>query len=323
MNWSDGWDLEASGSAGHFIGQVPGNANLDIGSSAFGLWANSGGISEAYRMFAMPLGAGDRFMVDFENNFVAIGQQSVGFDLIDDASNVVIGFSFVGGSNVYNVTDAGGLAATAVGWTDQGNTLQYDFTSGSDFTLTVGANIYTGTYSGSLSGVHVWNADGNSGSDYDLYVDSFQYLEPSGPAGTSNDVVIIYRHPLSDTDGDGIEDSWETANCGGSTNCTPDAQTGDGDEYNYLAEYILDYDPAVSNAPFGFAAVLVDGGIMIEFQDASTNRAYTIDYKSDMTPGIDWMVKQGYIAGTNAYMSFGDMDLSKSSGTYRVRVQLP
>ncbi|MBP7830448.1 MAG: alpha amylase C-terminal domain-containing protein, partial [Kiritimatiellae bacterium] len=114
--WGGGWTLVGGASAGHYYATLPGSSNLNLASSAWGLWANNGGLSEARRPFAAPLGSGDVVRIGFENNWIETGK-STGLTLHNDEGHTLFEFYFGGGEATYRITDKTAGQGTAVGWT--------------------------------------------------------------------------------------------------------------------------------------------------------------------------------------------------------------
>ncbi len=120
-----------------------------------------------------------------------------------------------------------------------------------------------------------------------------------------------------DRDYDGIPDVWENLNCGSVTGCVADAQTGDGDDFVYLDEYILDYDPAVSNMPLTLA---MDGPTTIVVGSTTNSRLYEAEYIEDLTSGSWSPLASG--PGSNGVYTATDPDTA-TNRHYRVRVRVP
>lgn len=180
-SWSDGssggtgfgaWVLATAGSAGHFLADTASLANINTGSSkAFGLFANSGGVATASRLFSTPLGAGDVFTLRVDNNFIASGSQ-VGFALTDSSGAVRVRFYFVGGETTYRITDAVTGRNSGVPWTNAGLAVTFTLLSESEYSLTVGGTTITGTlaFGGSVSRLLVENNNAGSGVGHNLYI---------------------------------------------------------------------------------------------------------------------------------------------------------
>ena len=122
-----------------------------------------------------------------------------------------------------------------------------------------------------------------------------------------------------DLDGDGIADAWEAIWCGG--DCDPPTdQTGDSDGLSWLEEYILDYDPTVSNVPFEINAAAM-GSQNLTFGVTTNTRVYSVDYSFDVRDNGTWTFLET-ATGSNGVVTVTDPD-TITSRVYRVRVHVP
>ena len=88
---------------------------------------------------------------------------------------------------------------------------------------------------------------------------------------------------IADSDGDGMPDTWETANSFDKFSAADAAQDADGDRQTNVAEYIAGTDPRDVNSFFAAAVTLsINGGHVIQFT-AKANKSYTIQYKDALT----------------------------------------
>lgn len=165
------WTLSGDGAAGSFLANTTSNTDMNVGTAeGFGLWANGGGAASASRDISNPLGAGDNFTLQFDNNFVDAGGE-VGFALTDSLGSVRFRFYFVGGEGTYRVTDATTGRVTAIPWTNAGLTVSVTLTSATTYSMTAGGFTVTGSLAsgGQISRVIIENNNAGSGSDHDLY----------------------------------------------------------------------------------------------------------------------------------------------------------
>ena len=183
------WTLSTTGSAGSFTGSSTGNGNgdnnsdgdINTGGKAWGLWANSGGQSNAVRNFAINWPSGTAFSLKMDNGFINSGG-TVGFGLQNTSGENLFEFYFAGGSSNYTYDDATGAHASSVGFTDEGLQLQVTLTSATAYQLVVtplgGAST---TYSGNLKNpaggqsvnrLRLFNANAGNGSGNDAFFNS-------------------------------------------------------------------------------------------------------------------------------------------------------
>ncbi len=118
----------------------------------------------------------------------------------------------------------------------------------------------------------------------------------------------------ADDDGDGIPNDWELEHCGTVTGCIATAATGDGDSYNYLQEYILDYDPAVAESD-----VTVDqiAPRLVEISSSTNTRTYALDGNETLGDGEWAELTSG--PGSNGVFSIEDASTVPVQ-SYRIRV---
>ncbi len=168
-----GWILSATTNSGHFLAASNTTPNLTIGAYGWGLWANSGGLSEAVRAFADYLRVGDVLTIRFENNWIETGS-SIGVGLQNRFGQNMLELLFIGGGTNYVVNDAEEGRATGVQWTDSGVVLVFELISPTTYRLTVNGTEIAGTLATTSEALvrrfRVWNQSAGPGSDYNLYV---------------------------------------------------------------------------------------------------------------------------------------------------------
>jgi hypothetical protein len=182
------WTLNNSGSGGWFVGSSANNGfangNIDVNGKSWGLWANSGGLSEATRQFPSALSAGQTFYLKMDNGFVQNGG-TVGFAL-RNGSNNRFEFLFIGGNANYLVNDSTTGRNTGVGFTSAGLSLAFTLTGTDSYSLAInGGTPMTGTLagSGSIDTLRFFNANAGTGSAYDLFFNSLEVVpEPTNIA---------------------------------------------------------------------------------------------------------------------------------------------
>ena len=201
------WTLKATGVIGSstngcFIGSSINNAGgtppgIDVGGKSWGIYANSGNYTAAYRTFTNgPLMLGQSLLINMDNGYIDSGQ-SVGLVLRDNnasgsANDYNVGarfeFLYIGFDTTksYKVVDAGGLQNIGIPFTGTGLRLVFTLTGVNTYTLLVINNVtsVTNTVSGTLNGagpinsIALYNRNAGSGSDHDAYFNSLQIVGP-------------------------------------------------------------------------------------------------------------------------------------------------
>lgn len=192
----NGWILAASGAnAGHFLANSIANTNLDIGTEAWGLWANSGDQANAYRPFGQPLQSGDTVRLAFENQWVSSGG-SVGVALLNPDGQYLVEFFFAGGASTYTVNDSVSSRDSGIAYTDARLDLAFTLTGSNTYQLAAGASTITGTLAArsdmAISRFRAWNHNAGLGENYNFYFNDLQVTNaPAAPAPTSATVQIV------------------------------------------------------------------------------------------------------------------------------------
>jgi hypothetical protein len=195
-----GTDVLGGGSNGFFIGSSTNNAGgslpgIDVGGKSWGIYANNGNKTAAYRTFANgPLLVGQSLLINMDNGYVD-GGQTDGFVLrngnassspFDYNVGARFEFLFLGGTNNYAVVDNAGLQYTSVGFTGTGLRLKFTLTGANAYSLqiidnaTSATNTVTGTMngSGSLDSIAIYNRNAGAGSNADAFFNSLQIISP-------------------------------------------------------------------------------------------------------------------------------------------------
>jgi len=174
VRWGGGWELSASGSAGHF-NAATNEPNLVVGPRAWAMWANTNqnGFAEARRPFADRLHAGDVLSFKFQNNWIQNGS-SVGFGLKNYYNENLFEFLFVGGATNYTVNDGlGNGRNTGIGWTGSGLNLSFELTSPTTYRLQANTSVVTGQLASATELMarefRVWNFSAGPGGNYNFY----------------------------------------------------------------------------------------------------------------------------------------------------------
>jgi len=198
------WQLGdvVEGGSSYFIASSENNDNLTIGTKAFGLWAWSGNNAEAIRPFTSPLEAGQTLYWTFQNSYIdGSGDPypyGTGTALQDADGNTVWQLYFNGGEETYHQGASGD--ATDIAWTGDGLDIAFSLASSTDYSVTVtpladtaNPRTYTGTLSGSVERLRVWNYSTGSSGDYNVYFDNFQLIavQSTDPVEWATDVLVV------------------------------------------------------------------------------------------------------------------------------------
>ena len=187
------WTLSATGTGGHFL--ADGNAGMNVGETkGFGLWANGGGISRATRDFANPMGSGDSFSINFDNNEIDNGSQ-VGFALADSSGVTRFRFYFVGGEDNYRITDATTARQTPLSYTSNGLTLTFNLISADTYVLDTPAGPVSGTLAAgdAIARLVVENNNAGSGPTRDQFFGEITHTRMVTDADTVTRSTTITR----------------------------------------------------------------------------------------------------------------------------------
>jgi hypothetical protein len=201
--------------------------------NAFGIWGGAGGDEVVTRAFSV-LGAGQVVSVDFDNGNVDTARK-VGFSLQAAGGADVLQFYFLGGQSNYKYND-GTEHDTGIGFQRTGLRVQFRLVSASTYTLFVtpcGGSVsqFTGSYSGTMSQVKLFNQNTSGGDDHNVYFNNFivgGYVDnadnyagdyagqdkgdqaiASGNGGSS------YTTPMLSTSDNGAQYEVVVASCGG------------------------------------------------------------------------------------------------------------
>ncbi|MBL7805706.1 MAG: choice-of-anchor D domain-containing protein [Saprospiraceae bacterium] len=176
-NGFNSWTLSTTGSAGSFIG----NSDIATGGASWGMWANSGGQSNAVRPFVLDWPAGTVFNLKMDNGSINSGG-SVGFGLQNASGENLLEFYFNGGATFYTYDDASGPHNTSTGFTTAGLGLKITLQTPTTYELVVSplsgaSSTYTGSLKNPAGGQNVnrlrlFNSNAGSGSANDAFFNS-------------------------------------------------------------------------------------------------------------------------------------------------------
>jgi len=159
-------------------------ANIPAAPSAaraWGLYANSGALSEALRPFASPLAVGQTFIIDYDSGFIDVGG-TVGFGLRNALGENRFELFFAGGDSFYRVKGNGPSVVTAIGYTGEGLHVEVTLTGADSFSVKIvrlqsgTSQTLTGTLGGTAGSaielVRFFNATAGGGSAKDAFFNS-------------------------------------------------------------------------------------------------------------------------------------------------------
>jgi 1,4-alpha-glucan branching enzyme len=173
QQWGGGWSLVGGTNAGHFLGQSSSLPNLTISPRGWGLWANSGGVSEAIRPLAGPLRVGDVLSARFQNYWIDAGG-TVGVGLRNGFGQSLFEFYFVGGGANYRINDALTDRDTGIPWTPDGLELVFELITPTTYRFTVNGQEITGALATTSEALvrqfRVWNFNAGPWWERNVYL---------------------------------------------------------------------------------------------------------------------------------------------------------
>jgi len=201
------WTISPGASSGVFIGNPANNGmgTTNIGTTAFGMFANGSAFVNATRDFNTAMRVGDVFTFNWATNWDPNGGGK-GFDLRDASNNNIITVNHGGSSSA--ITVSGSLSATIsnnYGTTPM--TVTVTRTSASQYTLSItrrdtNEGTYTGTISSSnaIARINLFIGNTNSGDgNRNTYFNNFQITSSAPTINTTGGVVA--SSPGSGTSG--------------------------------------------------------------------------------------------------------------------------
>ena len=194
---------------------------------------------------------------------------------------------------------------------------------GTSATFTVLASGHNLTYQWRKNGVFI---PGATSQTYTI-----PYCQPGDAAQYSVFVINSYGFAVSnnsqltvtftDTDGDGIQNYWETANGLNPNSNTDAALDNDGDGYTNLQEFLAGTNPNDPNSKFNLNIATANSGpgYTLTFT-AQPYKSYSIQYKDSLT-AESWNTLQSYTSTPSQQtITFTDTT-GTSSRFYRVITQ--
>jgi hypothetical protein len=137
---------------------------------------------------------------------------------------------------------------------------------------------------------------------------------------TSSQATFVVDENVSDTDSDGIADYWELRHAGNLTNMNENTNS-DTDPILDGDEYLLDYNPNVSNELFSLGIALDLTDILVTF-DSTNTRLYTTEFNQNLLNPAGWQVLETGQTGSNGLHTVTDA-VADDRRTYRVGVHVP
>jgi len=281
------WSLYTSSTNASQNGRfVSSGDGIQIGTPAWGLYANGGNLSEAKRAMPATLTTGRVIRVRLQNGFINPGS-GVGVGLQNISGDTIWQFFFNGGDTNYNITGS----TTDVAWTDNGIEIEFSLSSVSNYMAgitPVGGikRFVTGSLESradmAIQVFRAWNWNAGSGSDYDVFFNDLKITTSSQVAGAvTSDTVRITRTTGSLHDGIPIT-WWNQYGLGISSLATADP---DGDGRNNYHEWIEDTNPTNSMSVYPSAVQFEGNGSVIQLHvgpPTSPDRLYDVYWSTNL-----------------------------------------
>ncbi|HMO04628.1 MAG TPA: alpha/beta hydrolase-fold protein [Kiritimatiellia bacterium] len=301
------------------------SAAVDIGTPAWGLYANNDNLSEARRLFAAPLAPGQTLRVSLDNGFIDTGR-GIGIAVQNDTNATLWEFYFNGGDATYSINGA----ATDIGWTSTGIDLELTLTGPTQYlaritprggTVREIAGNLIPRASTAATRFRAWNYSAGSGSDYDVFFNHLELVTRTA-AGSSTGATVAITRPSGWRDG--IPLSWWNQ-YGLGTNETAGGDS-DGDGATHFEEYIAGTHPGQAASVFTNRIAAAEGtaSLVLQAGPPTTNtRVYAAWFSTNLSEGV-WQRLGGGIPGaSNGGAVWIGVTNSGAGGFYRTAVELP
>ncbi|NHM05596.1 hypothetical protein G4D82_00015 [Flavobacterium sp. CYK-4] len=178
------WGFAVSGGSGGTF-----NGGSDIGQ-AWGIWANSGGLTSAVRPFVAPLSIGSNVSFAFDNGEIEVNGNKVGVRLRNSSNNILSEFRFIGGDTQYSLFDGTSTTNTGVNFTTTGlskvtfaytgaNTYTLSITRGSVTTVLEGRTFATAVGGQVPAQIEFFNSNAGGGSTRDVFFNALSIGYPT------------------------------------------------------------------------------------------------------------------------------------------------
>lgn len=288
------WQLYTSSANSSQNGRfMASGAAVNIGTPAWGLYANNGNLAEAKRLLTNVLAVGQSVSVRMDNGFLNPGS-GTGVALQNASGTTLWEFFFNGGDIYYSMSST----TTDVGWTSGGLEVTFTLTSPSTYrALVTPAGGTTRTNTGSLitaadqaiTAFRAWNYNAGSGSDYDFFFNDLKRYGAGGSGPSTSVVVQVVREGVVSQ----IPQAWRNQYQLSGPN-SGDEEDRDGDGWSNLQEYWADTNPTTNASFFAPLVILTTNGgpsypFALEIGAPTTNsRRYDILYSSNLVEGLWW-----------------------------------
>ncbi|MBN1268645.1 MAG: hypothetical protein JXB04_03580 [Kiritimatiellae bacterium] len=343
--YDDGWATNDNGGFGFgdwlfYTSSGDGNQNglfmgtssaIDIGTPAWGLYANSGQFSEAKRLLTNTLAAGQTFAIKLDHGYLDPGA-SAGIALLNNAGETLWQFYFHGGMTNYDITGS----TSDIQWTPGGLDIEVTLASATTYvsritplgsTTRTNAGALDITNDMAITAFRAWNWNAGPGSDHDVFFNAPKIMTAGGGSGsTTSDTVTITRQAgWTDTDGDGMPDSWEEKHFDGATNANASSDA-DSDGASNWEEFVADTNPTNGASVFTNRLDYVEGVDVLEITvpaPTTNSRVYDLWVSTNLVGG-DWTPRNLRIPGANNGAPISLMATNVGElGYYRSGVTLP
>lgn len=254
------WNLQASTNSGHFIARANLHGNLSLPEEVgFGLWANNGGRSEAWRALTASAQAGDTLLIRMDNNSIEDGGE-VGFALESALGALLLRFYFVGGELNYRLEDADGSRVSPIPFTSNGLDLHVSFKENHAYDLRVGAHLISGFFAeqSDFARIRLFNQSAGPDEPHNFYLGSLRLTRPvDSPAPLTMEVPLVVRAGATVTDGL-PNDWWDSIPMGLAERLARGDPDNDG--FDNFREFLLGTDPLDPASSLRFSLSTEDEG---------------------------------------------------------------
>jgi hypothetical protein len=231
------------------------SAAVNIGAPAWGLYANSGNLSEAKRLLTNTLAVGQTVLVMFDHGFLDPGT-SAGVALQNNVGDTLWQFYFHGGKTNYDITGS----TSDIQWSPGGHAIEVTLTSPTTYVSRItplGGSTRTNagtlfiTNNMNITVFRAWNWNAGAGPDYDVFFNTLKIITTNAGAGssTSDTVTITRQTGITDADSDGMPDAWEQKYFNNPTGASAGVDS-DFDGVDNWEEFVADTNPTNASSVY-------------------------------------------------------------------------